>query len=259
MPPDTIRLMPGSIHGARDELWVAHLGCLPYDEAAALQARLRAARQAGELPDMLLLLEHPPVYTKGRRTSAADLPMGEDWYRMQGVEVRHTDRGGRVTYHGPGQLVGYPIMAIVDVIEYVRAMERAVIRALADEGVEARVRDGLTGVWAGERKVGSIGVHVSRGVTTHGFAVNVDCDLQPFEWIVPCGIEGVRMTSVYLETGRTGAMACFRKRVAWRFAEEYGLRQRLTSLERLTGARARAATTGVRDAHAPKPAAEVTP
>ena len=96
-------------------------------------------------------------------------------------------------------------MAIVDVIEYLRAMERAMIAALADEGVSAQVREGLTGVWVGERKIGSIGVHVSRGVTTHGFAVNVDCDLQPFEWIVPCGIEGVRMTSLYLETRRTGA------------------------------------------------------
>ena len=219
----------------RDELWVAQLGRIPYDDAVALQARARAARQAGAVPDALLLLEHPPVYTKGRRSDRADLPMGEDWYRMQGIEVRATDRGGRVTYHGPGQLVGYPIMAIADVIEYVRAMERALIRALGDEGIAAEVREGLTGVWAGERKIGSIGVHVSRGVTTHGFAINVDCDLQPFEWIVPCGIDGVRMTSVYLETRRTGAMACFRKRVAWRFAEEFGLRQRLVSLDRLLG------------------------
>ena len=214
---------------------MAHLGRVPYDEALALQERARAARQADEIPDALLLLEHPPVYTKGRRTKPGDLPMGEDWYRAQGVEVRGTDRGGRVTYHGPGQLVGYPIMGIVDVIEYVRAMERAIIRALADEGVRARVRDGLTGVWAGDRKVGSIGVHVSRGVTTHGFAVNVDCDLQPFEWIVPCGIDGVRMTSLYVETRRTGAMDCFRRRAAWHFAEEYGLRQRLVSLGRVVG------------------------
>jgi lipoate-protein ligase B len=218
-----------------DELWVAHLGRVPYDEALALQERARAARQAGEIPDALLLLEHPPVYTKGRRTEPGDLPMGEEWYRMQGIDVRPTSRGGRVTYHGPGQLVGYPIMTIVDVIQYLRAMERAIIRALGDEGVSARVREGLTGVWAGERKIGSIGVHVSRGVTAHGFAVNVDCDLQPFEWIVPCGIEGVRMTSLYLETRRTGGMDCFRKRVAWRFAEEYALRQRLVSPRRILG------------------------
>jgi lipoate-protein ligase B len=236
VPPDTMDAVSrSSPFPSRDELWVAHLGRVPYDHGVALQERARAARQAGEIPDALLLLEHPPVYTKGRRTQPADLPMGEEWYLAQGVDVRPTDRGGRVTYHGPGQLVGYPIMAIVDVLEYVRAMERAVIAALADEGVPARVREGLTGVWAGERKIGSIGVHVARGVSTHGFAVNVDCDLQPFEWIVPCGIDGVRMTSVHVETRRTGAMACFRKSMAWRFAEEFGLRQRLVSLERILG------------------------
>jgi lipoate-protein ligase B len=218
-----------------DELWVSQLGRLPYGEALALQEEIRARRQADEIPDTLLLLEHPPVYTRGRRTLPADLPMGEDWYRMQGIEVEDVDRGGRVTYHGPGQLVGYPIMKIGDVVEFLRTMERGLIAALADEGVEAQIRDGLTGVWVDDRKIGSIGVHVQRGVTTHGFAVNVDCDLQPFEWIVPCGIEGVRMTSLYLATGRTGAMDCFRKRVAWRFGEAFGLRQRIVSLDRLLG------------------------
>ncbi len=215
------------------ELWVANAGRMPYAAGVELQDLVRTARQEGAIPDSLLLLEHDPVYTKGRRSAATDLPMGEDWYRAQGIEVAETSRGGRVTYHGPGQLVGYPIMGIGDVIEYVRTMERAVIAALADEGVEAGVRDGLTGIWAGERKIGSIGVHVSRGVTMHGFAVNVDCDLQPFEWIVPCGIDGVRMTSLLAETGRTGAMRCFRKRMAWRFAEAFGLRQRIVSVDRL--------------------------
>jgi lipoate-protein ligase B len=217
------------------ELWVANLGQVPYREAVELQGRIRAARQADEVPDALLLLEHPPVYTKGKRTEPADLPMGDDWYRAQGIEVEDTDRGGRVTYHGPGQLVGYPIMGITDVIEYLRTMEGAIIGALADEGAKAEIRDGLTGVWVAERKIGSIGVHVSRGVTTHGFAVNVDCDLQPFQWIVPCGIENVQMTSLYKETGKTGYMSCFRKRMAWRFAEAYGMRQRIVSVERLAG------------------------
>jgi lipoate-protein ligase B len=215
------------------ELWVANAGRVPYDEGVRLQARVRAARQAEAIPDTLLLLEHDPVYTKGRRSEPADLPMGDDWYRSQGIEVADTTRGGRVTYHGPGQLVGYPIMAIGDVIAYVRALERAVIAALAEEGVVAGVREGLTGIWVGERKIGSIGVHVSRGVTMHGFAVNVDCDLQPFEWIVPCGIDGVRMTSLYVETQRTGAMRCFRKRVAYQLAQAFGLRQRIVSLDRL--------------------------
>ena len=223
-PPTVAGMSPSST-----ELWVTRLGRLSYASGLEVQERAQVARQAGEIPDLLLLLEHDPVYTKGKRTQPSELPMGEDWYRAQGIEVAETNRGGRVTYHGPGQLVGYPIFAITDVIEYVRTMERALIRALADEGVEAEVREGLTGVWVDERKIGSIGVHVSRGVTTHGFAINVDNDLQPFEWIVPCGIDHVRMTSLYRETGRVGAMPCFRKRVAWRFAEAFGRRQRLVS------------------------------
>jgi lipoyl(octanoyl) transferase len=219
----------------RPELWVAQLGRLPYADALAVQEEIRARRQAGEIPDTLLLLEHPPVYTRGRRTLPSDLPMGVEWYETQGIEVHDVDRGGRVTYHGPGQIVGYPIMKIGDVVEYLRVMERALIQALADEQVEAQIRDGLTGVWVDERKIGSIGVHVQRGVTTHGFAVNVDNDLQPFEWIVPCGIDNVRMTSLYKETGHLNGMGCFRKRVAWRFAEAYGLRQRIVSLDRLRG------------------------
>jgi lipoyl(octanoyl) transferase len=219
----------------RPELWVAQLGRLPYADALAVQEEIRARRQAGEIPDTLLLLEHPPVYTRGRRTLPSDLPMGVEWYETQGIEVHDVDRGGRVTYHGPGQIVGYPIMKIGDVVEYLRVMERAIIQALADEQVEAQIRDGLTGVWVDERKIGSIGVHVQRGVTTHGFAVNVDNDLQPFEWIVPCGIDNVRMTSLYKETGHLDGMGCFRKRVAWRFAEAYGLRQRIVSLDRLRG------------------------
>jgi lipoyl(octanoyl) transferase len=218
------------------DLAVVQLGQVPYEEALELQLRLRKARQADEIGDTLLLLEHPPVYTRGRRTEAHDLPMGDDWYRARGIDVQDADRGGRVTYHGPGQLVGYPIMRISDVVGYVRTMEKAVIAALADEGVGAEVRDGLTGIWAGDAKIGSIGVHVSRGVTTHGFAVNVDNDLQPFEWVVACGIDGVRMTSLYEQTGRSGGMSCFRKRTAYRFAQAYGRRQRITSLERLIGA-----------------------
>ena len=216
------------------ELWVANLGQVPYGEAVELQERVRERRQADEIPDSLLVLEHPPVYTKGRRTEPADLPMGEDWYRAQGIEVEQSDRGGRVTYHGPGQLVAYPIMRIGDVPGYVARIEGAIVAALADEGIEAGVREGLTGVWAGDAKIGSIGVHVSRGVTTHGLAVNVDNDLQPFEWIVPCGIDHVRMTSVCKETGRAESLSCFRKRLAYRFAQACGLRQRIVSTARLT-------------------------
>ncbi len=216
------------------ELWTVPLGLVPYAEALAIQERLRAARQAGELPDTLLLVEHPPVYTRGRRRDPDGLPMGEDWYRAQGIDVVRTNRGGRVTYHGPGQLVGYPIMRTDDVVGFVRTMERALVAALADEGIGARTRPdegfAYTGVWVGERKIASIGLHVSRGVTMHGFAVNVTNDLQPFEWVVACGLPDVRMTSVQRERGITDdPMPCFRKRVAHRFAEAHGLRQRLMS------------------------------
>jgi len=172
-------------------------------------------------PDHLLLLEHEPVYTRGRRTKPEELPMGEDWYRTQGIEICDTDRGGAVTYHGPGQLVGYPIMRIGSVHEYVAHLERVLIAALADEGVEAEVREGLTGVWAPKGKIGSIGVHVSRGVTSHGFAVNVDNDLQPFEWVVPCGIEGAQMSSICKETGESGRLPHFRESVLARFCEVF--------------------------------------
>jgi lipoate-protein ligase B len=218
------------------DLWVTTLGEVPYLEAVALQERLRDARQAGAIPDCLLLLEHPPVYTRGRRAEPADLPMGQDWYRARGIDVLDSDRGGQVTYHGPGQLVGYPIVRIESVRELVATMEAAMIAALADEGVHAAVREGLTGVWAGDAKIGSIGVHVSRGVTTHGFAVNVDNDIEPFDWIRPCGMDHARMTSVALETGRDRSLGCFRKRMAWRFAEALGRRQRIVSSRGLIGA-----------------------
>src|SRR5580704_13438635 len=147
------------------------MGVVDYREALELQAGLRTAREADELPDVLLTLEHPPVYTRGRRSDPGELPMGEDWYAAQGIETVDTDRGGQVTYHGPGQLVGYPIVRVDDVVAYVRALEGALVAALADEGVPARGRpeDGadFTGVWVDERKIASIGVHVARGVTTH--------------------------------------------------------------------------------------------
>jgi lipoyl(octanoyl) transferase len=229
------------------EVWVVRCGTAPYEEARSAQRRLRAARQADEVPDVLLLLEHPPVYTRGRRSEPGELPMGEDWYRMQGIEVCDSDRGGRVTYHGPGQLVAYPIVSLKpygeDVHEYVRRMERVMIEALGEHRVGAGTIGGLTGVWTagGEappeaavaaevaadvsagrlRKIGSIGIHVSRAVTTHGLAVNVNNDLQPFEWIVPCGIDGCRMTSLTRELGAEQDLVGFADTVAERFAAVY--------------------------------------
>jgi lipoate-protein ligase B len=222
-----------------EEIWVCHLGVMDYRDALELQERVRAARLEHELPDVLLTLEHPPVYTRGRRSVAGELPMGEDWYLSRGIEIVQTDRGGKVTYHGPGQLVGYPIVLVDDVVAYVRTLEQALVRALRDEGVggvRARPHDGhnYTGVWVEDRKIASIGIHLSRGVTTHGFAVNVENDLEPFSWIVPCGLDGVQMTSLVRETGRgSGGMKCFRRRASYEVARALGRRQRLVSRARL--------------------------
>src|SRR5436305_7085018 len=167
--------------------------------------------------------------------------MGEEWYRLQGIDVVDTDRGGKVTYHGPGQLVGYPIVRVDDVVAYVRLLERVLVSVLGQEGVVARARPeegpDYTGVWVEDRKIASIGVHVARGVTTHGFAINVENDLQPFNWIVPCGLDHVRMTSLIKETGRgPGQLKCLRRRVAYQLAEKLGHRQRLVTSTRLAAA-----------------------
>ncbi len=136
MVPPSQTTPPAGISSANsDELWVCHLGHVPYSDAVAVQETVRALRQAGELPDVLLLLEHPPVYTRGRRAGAEDLPFGEDFYRAKGIDVASTDRGGKLTYHGPGQLVGYPIMAIDDVARHLRTMEDAIVAALGEQGV----------------------------------------------------------------------------------------------------------------------------
>jgi lipoyl(octanoyl) transferase len=220
-----------------DDLHVVNLGLVEYREALALQHRFAAARGADAIPDTLLLLEHPLCYTRGRRTPDGELPLGEAWYRERGIDIIDVDRGGKVTHHAPGQLVGYPIMRVDSALEHVQTIERALVAALADEGVEARGRsdDGpaFTGVWVGDDKIASIGVHVSRGVTTHGFAINVDNDLEPWSWIVPCGLTGVRTTSLAAVSGRQGPLLpCLRKRVAWRFAQACGRRQRIVSRER---------------------------
>jgi lipoyl(octanoyl) transferase len=178
---------------------------LPYPEAWDLQRLLHERRVRGEIPDSCLLLEHPPVYTAGKRTGDFDRPAGDP-----GAPVIDVDRGGKITWHGPGQLVGYPIVRLgepVDVIAYVRAIEEALIRACADFGVSTARVDGRSGVWfcgspGPDRKVGAIGIRVSRGVTMHGFALNCDCDLSWYDRIVPCGIKDATVTSLSAETGR---------------------------------------------------------
>jgi lipoyl(octanoyl) transferase len=183
-----------------DVVW---LGRVPYGDALELQRRLALDRIAGRMPnDRLLLLEHPPVVTLGRTSDAAHV------LRPEGVDLFEVERGGDVTYHGPGQLVGYPILDLTgyrqDLHWYLRTLEQALIEALASLGIGAERHPGFTGVWTagGKRKIASIGVHVKQWVTWHGFALNVTTDLTAFDRIVPCGIAGVEMTSVAREGGR---------------------------------------------------------
>jgi lipoyl(octanoyl) transferase len=183
---------------------------VPYLDGWDLQQRLHGQRVSGEIPDTCLMLEHQPVYTAGRRTSPLDRPLADP-----GIPVIDVDRGGKITWHGTGQLVGYPIVTLsepVDVIAYVRTLEEALIRACADAGVATTRVRGRSGVWitggrgpgsAHDRKVAAIGIRVSRGVTMHGFALNCDCDLSWFDRIVPCGIRDAGVTSLSAETGRT--------------------------------------------------------
>ena len=186
--------------GAVRPLEVRHLGRVRYAEGLELQARLVAERQAGTIPDTLLLLEHDPVFTLGRNARAENVLLSEEALAAQGFEIFETGRGGDVTYHGPGQVVGYPILDLspdrCDVHRYVRDLEEVMIRTCADYGIEAGRVAGMTGAWVGDEKIGAIGVRIARWVTSHGFALNVSTDLAPFGMIVPCGIRGRGVTSL---------------------------------------------------------------
>ena len=201
-----------SIPSGRRPLQWDFLGRIPYREAVELQLEVREAVKRGTGPEHLLLLEHPPVYTLGRNAGAADILAGPEWLAAQGIEVAECDRGGQVTYHGPGQLVGYPILNLSpdrrDVRRYVRDLQEVLIHTLAEYGVRAEPRDGqaFVGVWAGEDKIASIGVHLSRWVTTHGFALNVSTDLSHFAGIIPCGLRGIGLTSIERLTGQAPSL-----------------------------------------------------
>ncbi|WP_445147784.1 lipoyl(octanoyl) transferase LipB [Baekduia sp. Peel2402] len=233
------------------DLWSVHLGRVPYREALDLQQRLRAARRHDLIPDTILTLEHDPVYTRGRRSDPAELPFGDAWYAEHGIDVVDVDRGGKVTYHGPGQLIAYPIVKIDDVMRFVGQLEDAMVAALREEGItkaRGRAADGrdFTGVWVGDDKIGSIGLHISHGVTMHGLSINIDdTTLEPFTWIVPCGLGGVAMTSVERLTARRGRIDCVRKRVTHGLADALGERQRLVTRDRLEKALAAAPSTVV--------------
>jgi lipoyl(octanoyl) transferase len=203
-------------------LHVRRLGRVRYADGLDLQARLVEERQAGEIPDTLLLLEHDPVVTLGRNARRENLLLGDDALRARGFDVFETGRGGDVTYHGPGQVVGYPILDLSpdrrDVHRYVRDLEEVMIRCCADFGVEAGRVEGLSGAWVDRDKIGAIGVRISRWVTSHGFAFNVSTDLSAFGLIVPCGIRDRGVTSLERLLGRKVAVSELMSSLAAHFA-----------------------------------------
>ena len=247
------------------ELLVVDLGLMEYGAAWELQRRAVAARKAGAVPDLLLLCEHPHVITLGRSGKISNLRAPDQMLRQMGVSFFETNRGGDITYHGPGQLVGYPILNLNeirrDVAWYVRSLEEAMIRATADFGIASKRVAGWTGVWVevssrasekdaeevdegkeveDEEKIGAIGVHLSRWVTSHGFAYNVSTDLRYFDLIVPCGIAGKRAASLEKLLGRRVELKEVAPRIAAHLGEIFGLRPRTASpreLEELLGAR----------------------
>jgi lipoyl(octanoyl) transferase len=187
-------------------LLVRHLGRVPYAEGLQIQEQLVAERQAGRIVDVLLMLEHDPVFTMGRNAQAENVLLSKEALQAKGFQLFETGRGGDVTYHGPGQVVGYPILELPperrDVHRYVRDLEEVMIRACADYGIAAARIAGKTGAWVGTEKIGAIGVRIARWVTSHGFALNVANDLDPFTLIVPCGIRDHGVTSLSKLVGR---------------------------------------------------------
>jgi lipoyl(octanoyl) transferase len=214
-------------------LLITDLGLISWSDAYALQQRVVAARKAGAIDDVLLLCEHPHVLTLGRNASKENLLASENVLRQKGVELRETNRGGDITYHGPGQIVGYPILNLDrirrDVHWYVRTLEEAMIRASADFGVSAYRISGKTGIWVQptgtipEEKLAAIGVHISRWVTSHGFAYNVSTDLRYFDLIIPCGIADRKATSLEKLLQRNVSLAEAKLRLIHQLAELFSL------------------------------------
>jgi lipoyl(octanoyl) transferase len=206
---------------------VRQLGLMAYQEALDLQLELLGQRQRDEMPDTLLLLEHPPVLTMGRRAEEANILLNQEELRAGGVAVEQVSRGGDVTYHGPGQLVGYPIVKLSDlglgIRDYMTRLEQVIIEVLEGQYGLAAGRDSINrGVWIGPNKICAVGVAVKRAVTMHGFALNVNTNLEHFKWIVPCGIAGRGVTSLQRELGAVQDMSALKRAVADSFRKVFG-------------------------------------
>ncbi len=201
------------------------LGVVQYDDGLSLQERAVEHLRSGEAPEQLLLLEHPHVFTLGRGADSSNILADPDHLESNSVDVHETGRGGDVTYHGPGQLVGYPIINLkpdrCDVHRYVRDLEEVLIRTIAEFGIEGTRISGLTGVWVGNEKIGAIGVRIARWITSHGFALNVNTDLSYFRMIVPCGITDKGVTSLSRLLGRQVEMQKVAGVVAWHFGDVF--------------------------------------
>ncbi len=207
-------------------VWFLNLETVPYAQALDLQHRIVNARKRGDLNDILILLEHPPVFTLGRNANDSNILASRDLLHQQGIEVFRVERGGDVTYHGPDQLVGYPILDLrnfrQDVGWYVRSLEQTLIRAVSDFGIQGRRIEKLVGVWVDDAKIAQIGARIENWITYHGFALNVDPDMTHFDLIVPCGISDKAVTSMARVLHRPIEMRAVRERVAARFAEVFG-------------------------------------
>lgn len=199
-------IAPDKMYGSSAPFEARWLGTVPYPEAYKIQRTNHAQRIAEEIPDQILLLDHPTVFTISRRSQPGNIRVSKAFLEQQGAQLVPTDRGGEVTMHNPGQLVGYLIRKLdpqhIELHSYLRSIEASLQQVAAAFGIETRTRPGLTGVWVGDRKLASIGIAVKRWVTLHGFGLNVSNDLTPFTWIVPCGLAGVQMTSLEAETGQ---------------------------------------------------------
>ena len=206
---------------------VVRLGTVDYQWAWDLQVRLAQGVRAAEQPNTLLLLEHPPVYTRGRLSQPRHILLTPGQLRERGISVYDTDRGGQVTYHGPGQLVGYPVVDLREwggPLQYVRTLERIIIETMSDFEIPAAVVQGLTGVWAGGGKVAAIGLKISRGVAYHGFAINVNTDLSCYDHIVPCGIEDRPVTSMAQVLGQPVDQDTVQYSLVYQFGKGMGFR-----------------------------------
>jgi lipoate-protein ligase B len=209
------------------QLLVLNLEREPYERAWKLQHALVKARQEGRIDDILILLEHEPVITLGRMADARHVLASAEQLRQTGITVQRIERGGDATYHGPGQLVGYPILSLEEhylgVSDYMHALEEVLIRTLADFGLPAERRKGNIGVWVRGAKIAALGARVERGVTYHGFALNVTTNLAHFAFIVPCGLADAQVTSMQQQLGKTVDMQVVRGRVTWHFGQAFAV------------------------------------